>query len=199
MKNNRKLILGVGVNDWTESTWCKETKRDIPEYLLWKAMLYRVFSDKYKEKYPTYEKVTVCDEWLSMTNFINDVSKFVGYDRWMKGNWAFDKDILSWDAKVYSKDTCCFVPREINGLFTHKQSNMGNCPTGVSYHAVTGKFKAELRYCGKHHYLGVYETKEEAFQVYKQHKEWCIRDAAETWKSYIDERVYDKLINWKIT
>ena len=48
-----KLVFGVGVNDRKYSTFAngKKTK----EYVLWKSMLQRYYSDSFKKKRPTYE------------------------------------------------------------------------------------------------------------------------------------------------
>lgn len=57
---------------------------------------------------PTYEGCTVCDEWLYFSNF----------KKWFDENYIegfqLDKDIIIRGNKVYSPQTCCFVPKEIN-------------------------------------------------------------------------------------
>jgi hypothetical protein len=46
---------------------------------------------------------------------------------------ALDKDILYKGNKIYSPDTCVFVPQEINALFVKNDANRGDLPIGVFY------------------------------------------------------------------
>ena len=39
------------------------------EYVMWRHILNRSNSIKYKERYPTYKNVVCCDEWLYFQNF----------------------------------------------------------------------------------------------------------------------------------
>ena len=62
------------------------------EYELWKGMLRRCFDEKFKQKHPTYNDITCSEDWLSMTNFVEDISQMKGFG--LKG-WELDKDLLS--------------------------------------------------------------------------------------------------------
>lgn len=198
INNKRKLVVGVGINDWEVATWDNSIKRDIPEYLLWKSMLTRSYSVSYQDKYPTYKGVSVDSNWLSMTNFIADVSLKVGYRKALFDNWVLDKDLLS-DGKLYSNETCCFLPPEINGFLTHKKSINNDNPVGVSFHKITSKYKSEIRFNGKHYYLGLFSDKLEAFEKYKETKETFSKVLAESWKNEIDPRAYNALMNFKVS
>jgi len=189
----QRLVYGVGVNDWN----CVVTAggKLIDEYCLWKHMLERCFSEKLKQNQPTYEGVTCSKEWLSMTTFIEDVSQMRGYG--LKG-WELDKDIIHKGNKLYSKDTCCFVPAEVNLLLTKSDNSRGEYPVGVDFRKVSGKFRAQLRINGKLKHLGYFTAPEEAFQAYKAAKEACIKAVAEKWKDQLDERVYQALLNYTV-
>ena len=50
----------------------------------------------------------------------------------------------------------------------------------------------------KRKYLGLFETPDEAFLVYKTTKENHLKELAEKWKGEIDERAYKALINYKV-
>jgi len=193
MSGKRSLVYGVGVNDWVGKV--KVDGKLIREYKLWKGMLQRCFSEKYKQKKPTYEGVTCSKEWLSMTKFIEDVSQMKGYG--LKG-WEFDKDILSKGNKLYSKDTCCFVPTEVNLLLTKRDNYRGEWPVGVDFRKVSGKFRAKLNINGKRKFLGYFTTPEEAFQVYKLAKEAHIKVVAEKWKDILDEKVFQALLDYEV-
>ena len=50
----------------------------------------------------------------------------------------------------------------------------------------------------KNKHLGLFDTEEDAFQVYKKAKEVHIKEIAELWKDRIDSKVYQALLNWEI-
>jgi len=193
MSGKRSLVYGVGVNDWVGNI--SVGGKPIREYDLWKGMLKRCFSEKFKQKKPTYEGVTCSKDWLSMTTFIEDVSQMKGYG--LKG-WEFDKDILSKGNKLYSKDTCCFVPTEVNLLLTKRDNYRGEWPVGVNFHKATGKFRAYLAINGKRKHLGLFTTPGEAFQVYKLAKEAYIKVVAQQWQHILDEKVFQALLDYEV-
>jgi len=193
MGRKRSLVFGVGINDWVGKV--NVDGKLIKEYGLWKGMLQRCFDEKYKQKRPTYEGVTCSKEWLSMATFIEDVSKMKGYG--LIG-CALDKDILQKGSKLYSKDTCCFVPQEVNSLLIKRDNSRGEWPVGVYFDKASGKFKAQLNINGKQKNLGYFTTPEEAFQVYKLAKEAQIKVVAEKWKHILDERVFRALMTYEV-
>jgi len=194
MSGNRSLVCGVGVNDWVGVIHLGGNL--IMEYKLWKNMLQRCFSDGLKQSRPTYEGVTCSKEWLSMTKFIEDVSQMKGFG--LIG-WALDKDILVKGNKLYSKDTCCFVPQEVNLLLIKCDNCRGEYPVGVCFDKASGKFKARLNINGKQKNLGYFTTPEEAFQVYKLAKEAYIKVVAQKWKHILDERVFQALMTYEVS
>jgi len=193
MSGKRSLVYGVGVNDWDGNI--ELDGKLIMEYVLWSNMLKRCFDEKIKQKHPTYKDVTCSKEWLSMTKFIEDVSQMKGFGL---SGWALDKDILQKGNKLYSKDTCCFVPHEINTLLVKRDNYRGEWPVGVCFHKAKGKFMAYLKINGKLKHLGYFTTPEEAFQVYKLAKEAYIKVVAEKWKHLLDERVFQALLTYDV-
>jgi len=194
MGRKRSLVFGVGVNDWAGNI--SVDGKDIKEYQLWMGMLQRCFSDGLKQKYPTYQGVTCSKEWLSMTTFIEDVSQMRCFG--LIG-WELDKDILQKGSKLYSKDTCCFVPAEVNMLLTKCDNSRGEYPVGVCFDKYAGKFKARLAINGKLKHLGYFTTPEEAFQVYKLAKEAYIKVVAQKWQHLLDERVFQALMTYEVS
>ena len=118
------------------------------------------------------------------------------FDENYKEGFVLDKDILLKGNKIYSPDTCVFVPREINGIFTLRQNKRGDYPIGVLKNG--NKFQANIVRYNKREYLGTFNTPEEAFQVYKVAKEDYIRHVANKWKNQITEECYQALLNYKI-
>ena len=192
MGGKRSLVYGVGINDWVGNVMVDGKK--IWEYALWQDMLQRCFSESFKQSNPTYEGVTCSKEWLSMNTFIKDVSQMKGYG--LKG-LALDKDILQKGNKLYSKETCCFVPKEVNTLLIKRDNCRGEYPVGVNFHKVSGKFRAKLNINGKTKHLGLLTTPEEAFQVYKLAKEAHIKVVAQKWQHLLDERVFQALMAYE--
>lgn len=116
----RKLIYGVGINDLGYVV----TK--FPFYNTWLEMLRRGFSEKEKERHPTYKNTTVCEEWKTASIF----------KAWMEQqNWKgldLDKDILIKGNNIYSPETTVFVPSYINTLLVTSKAIRGKWPLGVS-------------------------------------------------------------------
>ena len=155
---------------------------------------------KFKKKDITYDDCIVCEEWHNFQNFAE----------WYEENYYevdgkptfLDKDILIKGNKIYSPQTCVFVPRLINNLFTKRQNERGLYPIGVEPYKDTNKFKAYCNtfYNGKNQkkYLGLYNTIEDAFKVYKESKEANIKQVADEYKDKIPDKLYEAMYNYKV-
>lgn len=165
-------------------------KKKSNTYNTWNNLLSRCYFEEYKEKHPTYKDCTADIKWHSFQNFAE----------WYEVNYvdgfALDKDILIKGNKIYSPETCCFVPKEINSLFIKPERKSKDLPRGVLKHH--NKFQASFSRKNKKVYLGLFNTLEEAFQAYKQAKEDYIKELAEKYKDKITEQVYQALINYKV-
>ena len=171
------------------------------EYALWSTMLGRCYDEVKQKKFPTYKDVIVCEEWLDFQNFATwcNTQEYFNHKDESGRNYELDKDLMVKGNKIYSPDTCCFVPKRINSLMVSCNSRRGDYYIGVSYKSRDRKYASELNVGeGKRLYLGYYNTQQEAFSVYKEAKELLIKEVAVTWKGKIDDRVYNALINWKI-
>ncbi len=156
----------------------------------WKSMLKRSYNIEYKTKNPTYRDVTVCKEWECFQVFAEWFYKDY------KEGYVLDKDILLKGNKIYSPETCCIIPQEINILFVKCDSRRGKCPVGVK--AAGRKFSSSLNKHGDPIYLGTFDTKEEAFQVYKIAKEEWIKEVADEWKDRIEPEVYNAMYAYEV-
>lgn len=116
----------------------------------------------------------------------------------MDDTWHLDKDILVRDNKVYYPETCCFVPSEINKLLSVKKSNRGKYPPGVTLRKDGKRFQSRVTKYGERVCLGLFNTPEEAFQVYKEAKEKYIKEIADKWKGFIEPKVYKALYEFEI-
>lgn len=191
------LVKGFGINDRSRPARVN-TKRE-RTYGVWVNMLDRA-TNKFWEKYPTYQGTEISENFKHYSYFYDWCHKQVGFSHdYNPTAWQLDKDILVKGNKLYSEDTCCFVPREINFLLLGNDANRGECPIGVYYHKRTSNYMA--RYCAgnsKTKHIGYFDTKEEAFFAYKSAKEAYIKSVAEYWKDRLDFKVYAALINYKI-
>lgn len=163
-------------------------------YLKWHDMINRCYNAKFHERQPQYMECTVCEEWLNYSNFKvwYDKNKIVGM------SLDLDKDILFKENKVYSPETCCFVPHAINTLFLNGKKNRGNLPLGVHFDKSKEKYRAEVSFMGEQIKFGTFDTAEEAFGRYKEYKEKFIKDMAIQYKGKIPDKVYQAMMNWKI-
>ena len=139
------------------------------EYTLWCNMLKRCYSDAYKKKQPTYIDCEVSDNFKSYEYFYEWCHKQIGFG--VEG-WQLDKDLLIKGNKVYSEDSCVFIPKEINTLLVKREASRGDYPIGVYWSKTANAFKAMVRKNkGKQEYLGLFNTEIEAFNAYKTAKE----------------------------
>lgn len=160
-------------------------------YRTWYCMFQRCYDKNYQEKQPTYAGCSVAEQWHNFQVFAEWYEE--SWKPWMDKTWQLDKDILIKGNKVYSPETCAFVPQEINKLFKMSQKRIVVYPTGIDKHSK--KFRVRL---GKNKYYGVFDTIEEAFEVYKKLKENRIKEITEKYKDKITEQIYQVLINYKI-
>ena len=170
-------------------------------YDTWYRMLERCYSEKYHEKEPAYIGYKVCEEWHNFQNFA----------KWYKENYYeiegermhLDKDILVKGNKIYSTETCIFVPHRINVLFTKRQNDRGESVIGTSP-TKNGKYQVHCNLINpetgksKCEYLGICETQEKAFEVYKEFKERYIKKVANYYKDKIPSKLYDSLYNYEV-
>lgn len=170
-------------------------------YGVWNNMLERCYDKKYQQKHPTYKGCKVCDEWLNFQNFA----------KWFENNYYeienermhLDKDILVKHNKIYSPDTCIYVPQTVNSLFTKRDNDRGESIIGVSSYK-NGKYRVQCSIINpetgksKNKHLGYYETQEKAFKIYKYYKEKNIKEVADYFKGQISDRLYNALYSYEV-
>ena len=157
---------------------------------VWHSMIRRCYCNKYQLKYPTYIGCLVVEKWYN----------FQVFAEWCEQNYVedfvLDKDILIKGNKIYGPDTCCFVPQEINALFTKRNKLRGNLPIGV--HIDRNNIIASFSKNKIIKYLGTFSTIEEAFKSYKINKENNIKKLADLHKDKIPDNVYKAMYNYQV-
>lgn len=189
----KKKVFGVGINDLQDGV-CDKGGKLKASYRYWYNMLARCYNDKTKVNSPHCAGCSVCDSWMRYSNFLKWFN-----EHYVEG-WHLDKDILVKGNKVYSPETCCFVPQEINSLFTKHERGRGAWPIGVYYNARgwQRKFVAALHIDGVRRSVGSFLTPEEAFGAYKNAKEQQIKRVADNYKDVLESRVYLAMYNYTV-
>lgn len=181
-------VYGVGIigeEQIIESKGCH-----CKAYKVWQSMLQRCYDTKYQEKKPTYKGCSVCDEWLYFPNF----------KKWFNENYYtiegeeihLDKDILVKGNKLYSPETCIFVPKHINSLFSKKSNN--DLPEGVYYDKRNKKYCSSIFINYKRKFLGRFDTIEKAENIYNEFKKKEIKRIADKYYVNIPNKLYNRLI-----
>lgn len=132
-----------------------------PIFVAWRSMKTRC-QERYQKKYPTYVGVDCCVDWKS----------FMSFHKWASENFKegleLDKDILVKGNKIYSPETCAFVPKKLNYILNSFKSGIsGTLPMGVSEtNNIANKYRACISSEGKRRNLGAFPTAQQA------HKAW---------------------------
>lgn len=171
------------------------------EYNTWKNMMTRCFSDEYKSKNPTYVDVTCCEEWTVYENFYEWLHSQENFQQWYDGEqWAVDKDILVKGNKIYSPNTCCLVPKNVNLLFAKRDALRGEYIIGVNYNKRDNVYVAHCKRDGKLWHIGVYNSEYDAFIGYKNFKENFIKRTAkeEYTQGNITQKCYEAMMDYQV-
>lgn len=156
-------------------------------YNLWNGMLQRCYSKEYQEKKPTYAGTTVCREWHNFQVF---AKWFYEKSNYQEG-WHLDKDLLSPKVKVYSSDTCIFIPLALNSFLTNIKLNNTSGYTGVHFNKYKNKWEASIHRNGKQKCLGAYKNKQIAALQYKLAR----KKEADKWKKEMMGILPQQVIN----
>ena len=188
-------VYGVGCLGSNLELKASYNGKKCPIYYAWARMIERCYSKKLHERFPTYIGCTVSDEF-------KDYSKWrVWYDNYpyKQDGWQLDKDLLIKGNKVYSEDSCVFLPQEINKILTKSTTSRGKHLIGVCWSKTNKAFKAQVnKGKGKPEYLGLFKTELEAFNSYKQAKESFVKELADKYKDLLDPRAYEALYNYTV-
>lgn len=152
--------------------------------ILWRDMLQRCYDTNFQKKNSTYIGCTVCDEWLLLSNF----------KKWFDENYiegyALDKDILVKGNKVYSPNTCCFVPKEINALFV-KNEDIRKCVRKSG-----SKYRTSIKIFNKYIEIGTFNDYNNAEKEYYIVRKKIILEKMKEYynNNLISKKVYNAII-----
>jgi hypothetical protein len=195
-----KEVFGVGYLGVGKYTARGKDKKLTNAYISWENMLKRCYDPYYINRFPTYKDCYVCDEWLCFQNFAKWY--YENYYEIENQKMCLDKDILYKGNKIYSPETCVFVPERINTLFIKSDKVRGEYPIGT---CLTSDNSALRVRCSifengktKRIYLGQFSLNKpfQAFYTYKTFKENHIKQVADEYKDLIPERLYKAMYGW---
>ena len=178
----------------------KYSAKDKLEYQTWTNMLKRSYDIQTKNSQPAYKHTVVCKEWHNFQNFAEWCNNQKGFGSKDENGrfYQLDKDLICLGSKVYSPETCCFVPQWIN-LVVSKRVSKRSHPTGVCWIDHLKKFQASTTKFGKPVFLGYFDKEEDAFLAFKTCKESYVKELACAHKDKVCSRVYESLINYQAT
>ena len=164
-------------------------------YKQWCNMIERCYSEKLYQCRPTYIDCYVSDDFKDYSKWRDWFDNY----QYKHDGWHMDKDLLFKGNKVYSENTCVFIPREINQVLTKREASRGEYLIGVYWNKTNKAFRARVnKNKGKQEHLGCFKTELEAFNAYKVAKEAIIKEQAEKWKGKIDDRAYEALMDYTV-
>ena len=160
-------------------------------YGVWYHMLKLVKNDP--------DNNAICEEWKDYNNFLE------WYD---KNYYSLDdekmdllKDIFDRNNKLFSPDTCVFVPYRITRLLKGKPSKT-DLPVGVGkkknsdmYYSTCSVIKHGKKTTFRH---SGFNSPDEAFMQYLKDRKQYIRDVADAYRYDIPEKLYYAIIDWEI-
>lgn len=138
--------------------------------------------------YKSYSGVEISETFKDPQKFCNWC---VTQSGWGMG-YHLEKDLLSGDSKIYSEDTCVFLPREINlALIPLRKSRV--------HYTKEDKYCLHISWCGEESIIVGFETEDEALIAYKQYREAYVKKLAHEYKEAISEKAFDTLLSWEAT
>lgn len=181
-------IAWLGEGKFTARVGGKLTK----SYQEWTGMLSRCYGTTKQHHWQSYRlNVEVCEEWLCFQDYA------AWYERGCIEGWEVDKDVLCTSSKIYSPETCLFLPPRLNKCFIGK-NRVTEYPIGVTPIKGDIGYIARLNVVDIREYLGYFLCPYQAFAKYKSEKEKLIRSLAVEYEGLLPKRTYEALMNYEV-
>ena len=150
---------------------------------VWRSMIERLVNDK------DYVDCAACLAWECRAEFLP--FHFEWYYTLPGEKVVLDKDIRIKGNKLYSPNTCLYVPERINKLIRRRSFKASELARGV-WNTRNGKYIASIEWNGNTS-LGVYNTEAEAFQVFQKAFSEKLKAVVDTYAGKIPEKTYSIL------
>lgn len=201
-----RILLGAVVNPYSRNVYGKgyigvgvhaavyTNGRQSTTYTKWSAMLKRCYSDVSRHEYRGYIDCEVCDEWLNYQVF----AQWCHDTGYLLLGYHLDKDLLVRGNKMYSPETCCMLPGEINSvLIESRPPTIKSEPRGITKRQ-NGQYYVRTTENSTSTPRGTYDTLQEAMDVYRKITEVKIKTLALKYRYKISKQAYTALLNWQI-
>ena len=139
------MIEGKGINDMPKG-WRIDNEWNKIVYRKWAHMIYRCYNEEFHQtkKGECYIGCSVCERWLTLSNFVADFENIDGYDRerFINGELVLDKDIKSGGTnKTYIIEQCKLATHEENTREANRTRDYSNIQG--ENHPLYGKYLSE--------------------------------------------------------
>lgn len=184
--------------------WVESHVKDGVRYVtrakvVWKGVIERtIYAGTFQTNHPSYLGVT--NGFECFDDFADWCQYQVGYlNKASNGRfWNLDKDVIKPNNKVYNRDSCAFIPTEINNLLIFRQAQAphrtkDSLPIGVSFHKSTRKYQAEISSSSKSTYLGLFEDPLEGHRAWQKAKVIQIENCIHTYLGLVSDKVIEGL------
>lgn len=190
-------IFGIGFNtgDHYHTKPFRGSVKPTKEYRCWVDMLRRCYDPKFNG-FRVYggAGVTVDSQW-------HNFQEFAEWCQWQRGfhntGWSLDKDWLSRDSKIYSPETCCFVPKQINNLVTTVCKDQ----VAIGVHKTKGQYSYFKLHIGGHgiqeKFVKTVASLEEGKILYGKLKKDIVYKIAIKYKEEIEPRLFEAMLLWE--
>jgi len=181
-----KSVFNIGFTGEGNYTAWKDAK-NTKAYTTWRSMLLRCYAKEFLIKQPTYKGCSVAKDWHNFQNF------GAWFEEHYQEGYALDKDLLVPGNKVYSPETCIFLPQKLNNfLATQYRSNTSGY-TGVCWNKNNNKWQAVIHSDGKNKYLGLFNSLEDAAETYNKARKIEAEKLKEEYKDVLPQYVLEKI------
>lgn len=183
-------IYGQGINDLSRPT--RDGNNVVKHWHMWSNMLFRCYSEDRSKVARTYDDCYVSDNFKQYSYFYDwcEENKFFKYN-----GYHLDKDFLGFSRRIYSEDTCVFIPKRLNGFLINIKVKEDFPFIGVDKDRKT--FRSRLRdNKGGRIYLGNFKNPEDAELVYLEKKSELAKELSKEFDGLVDERVIKILRNF---
>lgn len=160
-------------------------------YIIWYGMISRCYSKRTHLEHPNYAGCSVSENWQDFQRFAEwyESHEFSGLD------YQLDKDLLVEGNKVYSAETCCLIPKELNSLIIQRPKSKSRYLIGAAPDKRSKSWRSRIGINGKLVCIGSFDTELSAHLAFVEKRKEYLLEMANKWKGRIEPRAFEALIN----
>jgi hypothetical protein len=149
-------------------------------YILWMGILSRTSKTNARNNIRGNSAINEFIDFQQFAEWCQGADGYLNKDS--SGNyWHLDKDLYSIGNRVYSPETCIFIPASLNDSFpTSPGRRKSDNLQGVTLLRKSGKYQAATSYKNKHVHLGTFNTKQLAHKAWQEFRVKVMEDYLST-------------------